>query len=151
MKESSNDPIEAITGTVTIKESQVTNMFESHREELSTSRLNLVLCNDDDSIEEETQEVFINDEESQDGVQESTPFEIQVVMPALIKEEHVYDYSMWPSPPPPSLAPFIQAYQAYEPEQSLVEQMSKKPPNPAKLQGVKNQDPYVVLYDKYYR
>ncbi|EXB60661.1 hypothetical protein L484_016015 [Morus notabilis] len=57
---------------------------------------------------------------------------------------------MWPATPPPSQAPFFRANQAHMPAPSRVEQMSRKLPNLTKLEGVKNQDPYIVLYDMYY-
>ncbi|GMN59007.1 hypothetical protein TIFTF001_028105 [Ficus carica] len=60
------------------------------------------------------------DEESQEDVYEPRSLEIFIVEPPLIKHEHFYEDPTWPVPLPPSLAPFIQAYQAHAPEPSRV-------------------------------
>ncbi|EXC13347.1 hypothetical protein L484_012775 [Morus notabilis] len=106
-----------------------------------------VLFDDDSLREEETQELV--SKEFQD-VNESQSLEIPIVMPLPVEKDHIYEDPMWPATPPPSRAPFFHANQAHMPAPSRVEQMSRKLPNLAKLKGVKNQNPYVVLYDTYY-
>ncbi|EXB50356.1 hypothetical protein L484_007926 [Morus notabilis] len=104
---------------------------------------------EDDSLREvETQELV--SEEFQEDVNESQSLEIPIVMPPSVEKDHIFEDLMWPATPPPSRAPFFRANQAHMSAPSRVEQMSQKPPNLAKLEGVTNQDPYVVLYDTYY-
>ena len=89
-------------------------------------------------------------EESQEHVNESQSFETPIVVPPPVEKYHIYEDPMWPATPPPSRAPFFHANKAHMPTPSQVEQIVRKSPNLAKLEGVKNQDPYVVLYDTYY-
>ena len=106
------------------------------------------LFEDDSLREEETQQLV--GEEFQEEINESPSLEIPIVVPPPVEKDHIYEDPMWPAIPPPSRAPFFLANQAHMPAPSQVEQMVRKPPNLAKLEGVKNQDPYVVLYDTYY-
>ncbi|PON63509.1 hypothetical protein PanWU01x14_131730 [Parasponia andersonii] len=99
---------------------QVTNNDKSHREEPSTSRRILSLFDDDFPSEEENQK-WIKEEESQDNTCESSPFEIQIIMPPPLIKDHIYDDPMWPKPPPPPLASFIQTHQIHVPESRQVE------------------------------
>ncbi|GMN59516.1 hypothetical protein TIFTF001_028606 [Ficus carica] len=76
----------------------------------ATKRKALMELFEDDFLgEEETQDLYI-DKESQEEVYESRPLVISIVMPPPIKHDHIYEDSMWPTPPPPSLAPFVQAH-----------------------------------------
>ena len=106
--ESLYDSLEAMTRAVAMIDEHITNNDESHYEKPSTSGRILGLFDDDDSSEEENQE-WIKEEESQDNTCDSSPFDIQIIMPPPSIKDHIYDDPMWPTPPPPLLAPFIQA------------------------------------------
>ncbi|EXB97163.1 hypothetical protein L484_008653 [Morus notabilis] len=92
------------------------------------------LFEDDSLREEETQELV--SEEFQEDVNESQSLEIPIVVPPPVEKDHIYVDPMWPATPPPSRASFFHANQAHMPAPSRVEQMSRKPPNLAKLEGV---------------
>ncbi|PON96585.1 hypothetical protein TorRG33x02_075660, partial [Trema orientale] len=109
---------------------------ESHREEMGPSGRIFGLFDDDYSSEEKVQ----------DNTYESQPFDIQVIMPPAI-QTHIYNDPMWPKPPPPSLAPVIEAHHAHVPKPNQVEHTCRALPYIAKLESVRNQGPYILLYD----
>ncbi|EXB65627.1 hypothetical protein L484_025894 [Morus notabilis] len=104
---------------------------------------------EDDSLREEETQGLVS-EEFQEDVNESQSLEIPIVVPPPVEKDHIYEDPMWPATPLPSRAPFFHANQVHMPAPSQVEQIIQKLPNLAKLEGVKNQDPYVMLYDTYY-
>ncbi|PON66623.1 hypothetical protein PanWU01x14_108650 [Parasponia andersonii] len=124
-----------MTRAVAMIDTQVIINDESHHEESSTSRRTLDLFIDADSSEEENRE-WINEEESQDNTCESSPFKIQIIMSPPFIEDHIYDDPIWPTPLPPLLTLFIQAYQTHVLEPREVEHMSRSVPCIAKLEGV---------------
>ncbi|WP_216668096.1 hypothetical protein, partial [Proteus mirabilis] len=76
-------------------------------EEPNTSHMKLDLfVDDDDRREKETQELN-DDEELQDGDLKSPPFEIQIVIPPPIKEDHIYKDPIWLACPPLTLTMVI--------------------------------------------
>ncbi|PON62106.1 hypothetical protein PanWU01x14_140990 [Parasponia andersonii] len=100
--ESVYDSLEAMRKMVAMIHAQVTNIDESHREELITSKRISSLFDNDDSNDEKNQE-WIKEEESQDNTYESSPFEIQIIMPPPSIKDYIYDDPIWPTPPPPLL------------------------------------------------
>ena len=99
----------------------------------------------EDSPSEEWIEDLVIEDKSQVKVYEFKSIELP-----LVSEYYIYEDPMWPTPPPPTLASFFHSYQAYSQKPSRVERTCQNFSNHAKLEGIKNQDPFVVLYDTYY-
>ena len=116
---------------------------EQKQEEVFEAHPNSFVIKDATS-EEETQDLVM-DKELQVDIIES-----HLIVPALKVEEYIYEDPMWPIIIPPTLASFLWAHQSYLPKPNHVEITCKILPYHAKLEGIHNQDPYVVLYDTYY-
>ena len=93
---------------------------------------------EDSPSEEEIEDLVIEDK-SQVKV-----YEFKSIEPPLVSEYYIYEDPMWPTPPPPT------SYQAYPHKPSHVERTCQNFSNQAKLEDIKKQDPFVVLYDTYY-
>ncbi|GMN47417.1 hypothetical protein TIFTF001_016590 [Ficus carica] len=85
---------------------------EFHHDEPIPHKEEWELFEDESSREEEAQDLYI-DEESQEEVYESQPLEIFIVLPPPIKHDHIYGDTIWPTPPPPTLASFLHAHRAH--------------------------------------
>ena len=103
------------------------------------------MFHDNDFLSEIRVQDLALEEESQEEVSSAQP-----IVTTLIIQDYIYEDPMWPIPPSPKLASFLHVPQAHTSKPSLVGAMCQILPNLAKLEGINNQDPYVVLYDTYY-
>ena len=107
-------------------------------------REHLELFHNNDYLSEVGIQDLAIEEESQEEVSSAQP-----IVTTLIIQDHIYEDPMWPIPPPPTLASFIYVPWVHTSKPSLVRIMCQILPYLAKLEGINNQDPYVVLYDTY--
>ncbi len=115
-------------------------------EEVGTREGNSRGLEDEKSVGEE-EESYFTDEDAQS---EASSFAIYIVEPApFIKESLIHDF-FWSAPPPPSFAPYFDATRAVGPERGLVARTSESRCYIAKLEGVKNQDPWIVSFDAFH-
>ena len=76
-------------------------------------------------------------------------FESQPIVPPVM-QEYMYEDPMWPPTPPRALTSYLGVHHAHAPKSSQVELTYHIFPHLAKLEGIHNQDPFVVFYDTYY-
>ena len=108
---------------VELIDTQIASEYESHHEEPNTSGRNLGTFNDDYPTEDKTQ-VWIDNEESHVNHCNSSPLEIQILMPPPIEDDYIYENPIWLNYPPPPFVTFFYAHQVYEPVTNQVESSS---------------------------
>lgn len=165
------EDFEELQASTPIMDVPIEYVQDYHLDELIPREVYLESSDKDLLSEEETQELIIEDKSQE--VYDSLSIELIPII-----QDHVYEETIglledeefyattdvnssilsytpptdpyWPSPLPPTRTSLFHAYQAHPPKQSFVGTTRKHFPYHAKLEGIHNIDPYVVLYDTHY-